>query len=160
MFSVRKRPYSGVDSSEFCEVGAVAIQHDSSYTPPLAISFCKVGFLSMSTRAPPSDFFFQSSVFPRVQMIKSYEYDILIFFLLEIFRHPNGVTNINIRGQVKFLLICKILTLQTSKNSHILAVSDEDGYVSLFDSRRRHPSFASYQEKTGFFSLSDYILGF
>ncbi|WKA04355.1 hypothetical protein VitviT2T_022403 [Vitis vinifera] len=74
-FRVRKRPYSGVDSSGFSEVGAVAVEHNGFDTPPLAVSFCK-----------------------------------------------------------------------TSKNFHILAVSDEDGYVSLFDSRRRHPYFASYQE--------------
>lgn len=43
----------------------------------------------------------------------------------------------------------KTLILQTSKNSHIFAVSDEDGYVSLFDSRRKLPSFACHQENAG-----------
>lgn len=99
--------------------------------------------------------------FLRVQMIKSYEYGILDFFSYVFFQHPNGrYVFWTIMGKLNVLLICKILILQTSKNSHILAVSDEDGYVSLFDSRRRHPSFASYQENAGLFSLSNYILGF
>lgn len=38
---------------------------------------------------------------------------------------------------------------QTSRNSHILAVSDEDGYVSFFDTRRSLPSYASCRESTG-----------
>lgn len=96
-----------------------------------------------------------------VQMIKSYEYGILDFFSYVFFQHPNGrYVFWTIMGKLNVLLICKILILQTSKNFHILAVSDEDGYVSLFDSRRRHPYFASYQENAGLFSLSNYILGF
>uniref|UniRef100_A0A2N9FUV7 Uncharacterized protein n=1 Tax=Fagus sylvatica TaxID=28930 RepID=A0A2N9FUV7_FAGSY len=35
---------------------------------------------------------------------------------------------------------------KTSKNSHILAVSDEDGYLSLFDTRRKLSSSVSHQE--------------
>ncbi|THU71921.1 hypothetical protein C4D60_Mb04t06610 [Musa balbisiana] len=37
---------------------------------------------------------------------------------------------------------------KTSRNSHILAVSDEDGYVSFFDTRRSLPSYASCREST------------
>lgn len=52
-------------------------------------------------------------------------------------------------------LRCKIIWgahvfLQTAKNSHILALSDEDGYVSLFDTRRKFSSSSSYQENAGF----------
>ncbi|KAJ8750096.1 hypothetical protein K2173_014011 [Erythroxylum novogranatense] len=36
-----------------------------------------------------------------------------------------------------------------SKNCHVLAVSDESGYVSLFDTRREFPSYASCQENAG-----------
>ncbi|PON41578.1 Guanine nucleotide-binding protein, beta subunit [Parasponia andersonii] len=35
---------------------------------------------------------------------------------------------------------------KSSKSSYILAVSDEDGYVSLFDTRRHFPSSSSHQE--------------
>ncbi|CAL9050312.1 unnamed protein product [Musa banksii] len=37
---------------------------------------------------------------------------------------------------------------KTSRNSHILAVTDEDGYVSFFDTRRSLPSYASCRERT------------
>ncbi|KAH9742411.1 WD REPEATS REGION domain-containing protein [Citrus sinensis] len=51
----------------------------------------------------------------------------------------------------------KTLILQTSKNSHIFAVSDEDGYVSLFDSRRKLPSFACHQENAEKARISDWV---
>ncbi|XP_050221272.1 uncharacterized protein LOC126671539 [Mercurialis annua] len=35
---------------------------------------------------------------------------------------------------------------KTSKNSHILAVSDEDGYLSLFDARNKFSCYESHQE--------------
>lgn len=46
---------------------------------------------------------------------------------------------------------------KTSKNSHIFAVSDEDGYVSLFDSRRKLPSFACHQENAEKARISDWV---
>ncbi|KAJ4729284.1 denticleless protein-like [Melia azedarach] len=46
---------------------------------------------------------------------------------------------------------------KTSKNSHIFAVSDEDGYVSLFDSRRKFTSFTCHQENTEKARLSDWV---
>ncbi|KAF5198407.1 Denticleless protein-like protein [Thalictrum thalictroides] len=36
---------------------------------------------------------------------------------------------------------------KTVKNSHFLAVSDEEGYVSLYDTRRKLPSYTSCREK-------------
>ncbi|KAH9790899.1 WD REPEATS REGION domain-containing protein [Citrus sinensis] len=51
----------------------------------------------------------------------------------------------------------KTLILQTSKNSHIFAVSDEDGYVSLFDSRRKLPSFACHRENAEKARISDWV---
>ncbi|XVF58002.1 hypothetical protein PTKIN_Ptkin07bG0027600 [Pterospermum kingtungense] len=46
---------------------------------------------------------------------------------------------------------------KTSKNSHIFAVSDEDGYVSLFDSRRKLSSALSHQENTEKARISDWV---
>ncbi|KAH9790895.1 WD REPEATS REGION domain-containing protein [Citrus sinensis] len=46
---------------------------------------------------------------------------------------------------------------KTSKNSHIFAVSDEDGYVSLFDSRRKLPSFACHRENAEKARISDWV---
>ena len=37
---------------------------------------------------------------------------------------------------------------QTNGGSHVLAVSDEEGFVSLFNTRRRLPSYYSYQLDT------------
>ncbi|MCL7047661.1 hypothetical protein MKW94_012973 [Papaver nudicaule] len=36
---------------------------------------------------------------------------------------------------------------KTNGNSHLLAVTDEDGFVSLFDTRRRLPSFTNCRDK-------------
>ncbi|XP_059642541.1 uncharacterized protein LOC132284445 [Cornus florida] len=76
-FRVRKRPYIDNDSSEFSQIGAVAVEHSGDQTPPMALSFCN-----------------------------------------------------------------------TSKSSHILAVTDEFGYVSLYNTRLEFPSFSSYQENS------------
>ncbi|EEF40951.1 denticleless protein homolog [Ricinus communis] len=46
---------------------------------------------------------------------------------------------------------------ETNKNSHILAVSDEDGYLSLFDSRKKFPSYASHQECSDTARISDWV---
>ena len=42
---------------------------------------------------------------------------------------------------------------QTSKFGHILVVSDEDGYVTLFDTRRNFPVTANFEENSGFFAF-------
>lgn len=47
--------------------------------------------------------------------------------------------------------------LQSSKSSYILVVSDEDGYVSLFDTRRRFPSSSSHQENAGRFNFTHFL---
>ncbi|WCJ21070.1 Transducin/WD40 repeat-like superfamily protein [Euphorbia peplus] len=44
-----------------------------------------------------------------------------------------------------------------SSNSHILAVSDEDGYVTLFDIRNKFPSHASHQESSEKARISDWV---
>lgn len=46
---------------------------------------------------------------------------------------------------------------KNSKNSHILAVSDEDGYVSLFDTRRKFSSSASHQENAEKARVCDWV---
>ncbi|CAL9151937.1 unnamed protein product [Musa hybrid cultivar] len=46
---------------------------------------------------------------------------------------------------------------KTSRNSHILAVSDEDGYVSFFDTRRSLPSYASCRERTAESRVCDWV---
>ncbi|KAL4378204.1 hypothetical protein GQ457_02G011980 [Hibiscus cannabinus] len=46
---------------------------------------------------------------------------------------------------------------KANKNSHVFAVSDEIGYVSLFDSRRKISSAASHQENTEKARLSEWV---
>ncbi|XP_022741170.1 denticleless protein homolog [Durio zibethinus] len=46
---------------------------------------------------------------------------------------------------------------KASKNSHVFAVSDEVGYVSLFDSRRKLSSVASHQENAAKARISDWV---
>ncbi|XP_015879303.2 uncharacterized protein LOC107415477 [Ziziphus jujuba] len=46
---------------------------------------------------------------------------------------------------------------KSNKNSHILAVSDEDGYVSLFDTRRQFASSSSHQENAEKARVSEWI---
>ena len=41
-FPVRKRPFVGDATSDFGEVGALAVEHGGQVTPPLAISYGKV----------------------------------------------------------------------------------------------------------------------
>ncbi|XP_072980083.1 uncharacterized protein [Typha angustifolia] len=43
------------------------------------------------------------------------------------------------------------------KSSHLLAVSDEDGYVSLFDTRNSIPSYAHCQEKSAEARVCDWV---
>ncbi|KAG8634993.1 hypothetical protein MANES_17G112600v8 [Manihot esculenta] len=45
---------------------------------------------------------------------------------------------------------------KSSKNSHVLAVSDEDGYLSLFDTRKNFPPYASQQEYSDKSRISDW----
>lgn len=40
--SVRKRAYVEGITSNFNEIGVMAVQHNGTETPPLAVSFCKV----------------------------------------------------------------------------------------------------------------------
>ncbi|KAM7509171.1 hypothetical protein LguiA_019624 [Lonicera macranthoides] len=46
---------------------------------------------------------------------------------------------------------------KTSKNSHILAVTDEDGYVSLFNTRLNFPSSSTYQQNAEKARVCDWI---
>lgn len=46
-----------------------------------------------------------------------------------------------------------MINVQTSRNSQLFAVSDEDGYVSLFNSSKKFASSASHQENTGIVSF-------
>lgn len=39
--------------------------------------------------------------------------------------------------------------MQTSKNSHILAVADEGGYVSLYNTRLKFPPPSTHQQNAG-----------
>ncbi|XP_021892022.1 denticleless protein homolog isoform X2 [Carica papaya] len=45
----------------------------------------------------------------------------------------------------------------TSKNSHIFAVSDEDGFMSLFDSRKKFHCRATYEENTERARISEWL---
>jgi len=55
--------------------------------------------------------------------------------------------------QFKSLILSFSLS-QTSKFGHILAVSDEEGYVTLFDTRRKFPVTSNFEENSGFFAFS------
>ncbi|KAJ4834190.1 hypothetical protein Tsubulata_018880 [Turnera subulata] len=46
---------------------------------------------------------------------------------------------------------------KTSKNAHIYAVSDEDGYVSLFDTRWKFPSSACHRETAEKTRISEWV---
>ena len=120
IFSARKRPYFGDVATDFTEIGAVAVEHHGEETPPLAVSFCKVLFIVI------------------------FIVIIIFFFFFYLRLRTEACKQMHWFNQRK-----KTLILQTSKNSHIFAVSDEDGYVSLFDSRRKLPSFARHRENAG-----------
>ncbi|QCD95267.1 denticleless [Vigna unguiculata] len=46
---------------------------------------------------------------------------------------------------------------KTAKFAHILAVSDEDGYVSLFDTRRKGPVNSNFEENTEEEKICDWV---
>ncbi|GAV70234.1 WD40 domain-containing protein [Cephalotus follicularis] len=46
---------------------------------------------------------------------------------------------------------------KTSKSSHLIAVSDENGYLSLFDSRKKFHSFASHHDNAEKAKISDWV---
>ncbi|KAJ7974618.1 denticleless protein-like [Quillaja saponaria] len=46
---------------------------------------------------------------------------------------------------------------KTTKNSHILAMSDEDGFLSLYDTGHKFPSFASHQENADKTKICDWL---
>jgi hypothetical protein len=71
--------------------------------------------------------------------------------LVEQFDH-----SFNIYPQSKHIRKQFFFWLQASKNSHILAVSDEDGYVSLFDTRRKFQSSASQRENAGLINFEGF----
>ncbi|KAK4282348.1 hypothetical protein QN277_013735 [Acacia crassicarpa] len=85
-FRVRKRAHMDGITSNFSEIGVMAVGHNSGNTPPLAVSFCK-----------------------------------------------------------------------TAKNSHILALADEDGYVNLFNTRHKFSSSSSYQENADKAKICDWV---
>ncbi|WVZ15258.1 hypothetical protein V8G54_012824 [Vigna mungo] len=47
--------------------------------------------------------------------------------------------------------------IETMKFAHILAVSDEDGYVSLFDTRRKCPVTSNFEENTEEEKICDWV---
>ncbi|KAI9075566.1 hypothetical protein K1719_042472 [Acacia pycnantha] len=85
-FRVRKRAYMDGITSNFSEIGVMAVEHNGGDTPPLAVSFCK-----------------------------------------------------------------------TAKNSHILALADEDGYVNLFNTRYKFSSSSSFQENAEKAKICDWV---
>ena len=57
---------------------------------------------------------------------------------------------VNFQIQVLYIeSVCVNSITQTSKNSHIVAVSDEDGYISLYNTRFKLMSSSTYQENAG-----------
>ncbi|XP_077242745.1 transducin/WD40 repeat-like superfamily protein [Tasmannia lanceolata] len=66
-----------------------------------------------------------------------------------------GVVMIKHKGEVTPPL--SVSFCNTSRNSHFLAVSDEDGYVSFYDTRRRLPSLSTCQENAEEARICDWI---
>lgn len=48
--------------------------------------------------------------------------------------------------------------MQTSENSHILAVADEGGYVSLYNTRLKFPPSSTHQQNAGKLLLKNSFL--
>ncbi|KAL8471281.1 hypothetical protein ACS0TY_028798 [Phlomoides rotata] len=46
---------------------------------------------------------------------------------------------------------------QTNKNAHILALTDELGYITLFNTRKKFPDFSSYRENADKAKISEWI---
>ncbi|KAL6523205.1 hypothetical protein OROGR_016808 [Orobanche gracilis] len=68
---------------------------------------------------------------------------------------PIGAVAIEHRGEPSppmALSFCK-----TSKNSHILALTDEGGYITLFDTRKRFMDSYSYQENAEKAKVSEWV---
>ncbi|KAJ8546360.1 hypothetical protein K7X08_018943 [Anisodus acutangulus] len=85
-YRVKRRPYISDESSDFNQIGAVAIDHNGFTPPPMALSFCK-----------------------------------------------------------------------TSKNSHIVAVTDEGGYLSLFNTRVQIPSSSTHLQNAEKAKVSEWV---
>ncbi|KAF3323229.1 denticleless protein [Carex littledalei] len=67
----------------------------------------------------------------------------------------NGVLSVEHHGS--FTPPISLSFCKTPESSHLLAVSDEDGFVSLYDTRRHLPSFTSYREKTDKAKISEWV---
>lgn len=85
-YRVKRRPYISHESSDFNQIGAVAVDHNGFTPPPMALSFCK-----------------------------------------------------------------------TSKNSHIVAVTDEGGYLSLFNTRVQFPSSSTHLQNAEKAKVSEWV---
>ncbi|KAJ4762780.1 transducin family protein / WD-40 repeat family protein [Rhynchospora pubera] len=67
----------------------------------------------------------------------------------------NGVLSVEHRGS--FTLPLSLSFCKSTENSHLLAVSDEDGFVSIYDTRRHLPSFTSCREKTDQARITEWV---
>ncbi|KAJ4974853.1 hypothetical protein NE237_008027 [Protea cynaroides] len=66
-----------------------------------------------------------------------------------------GVVSIEHNGAVNPPLAVSFC--KSNRNSHFLAVSDEDGYVSFYDTRRKLPSFTSCRENAAEARICDWV---
>ncbi|KAK7365184.1 hypothetical protein VNO80_14042 [Phaseolus coccineus] len=60
----------------------------------------------------------------------------------------NEIGSLAVLHNAKDTIPLSLSFCKTAKFAHILAVSDEDGYVSLFDTRRKLPVTANFEENT------------
>ncbi|KAJ3697811.1 hypothetical protein LUZ61_001516 [Rhynchospora tenuis] len=67
----------------------------------------------------------------------------------------NGVLSVEHHGS--FTLPLSLSFCKTIDKSHLLAVSDEDGFVSIYDTHRNLPSFTSCREKTDQARITEWV---
>lgn len=66
----------------------------------------------------------------------------------KVLKLPFFILSKKIRSEIMiFLKPC----MQTTKYSHILALSNEEGFISLFDTSRKFPSPTCYERNAGLF---------